>query len=80
MRSQRSGSSSRGEKNTEAFWRQTAQSGTPVIEPLEKDNELTLVTFLWRGSPETHNVVVFGSFTTKPMTEYVMTQLGGSDV
>jgi uncharacterized protein DUF3327 len=57
-----------------------AQSGTPVIEPLEKDSEHTLVTFLWRGSPETHNVVVFGSCTTKPMTEYMTAQLGGSDV
>jgi len=69
-----------GQRQTEAFWRQAAQSGTPLIEPLDKDRQHTLVTFIWRGTPETHNVVVFGSFATRPLTEYAMTQVGSSDV
>jgi enterochelin esterase family protein len=69
-----------GEKSTESFWRKAAESGTPLVEPIEKNDKYVLVTFLWRGTPDTRNVLVVGSFWTRPMTEYVMTQLGGSDV
>jgi len=41
-----------------AFWEEVAKGGAPMIEPLADDNKNVLVTFLWRGSPETHNVFV----------------------
>lgn len=69
-----------GDKSTASFWRQAAQSGTPLVEPIDKDEKYVLVTFLWRGNRDTRNVVVVGSFETKPMTDYVMTQLADSDV
>jgi enterochelin esterase-like enzyme len=70
----------RGDKNTEAFWRTFAQSGTPLVEPLDKDPQHMLVTFLWRGGTDTHNVAVVGSFMTGPPTDYVMTHLADTDV
>ena len=39
-----------------------------------------LVTFVWRGTPSTRNVVVLGSFGARPFTDGAMTQLGESDV
>jgi len=43
-----------------AFWQQVHEQGTPLIEPLPNDDRHVLVTFLWRGSAETRNVVVSG--------------------
>jgi enterochelin esterase family protein len=70
----------RGDKATEAFWHQVAQSGTPLVEPVEKDPQHVMVTFLWRGTLETRNVAVTGSFVTGPPTDYLMTQLVDTDV
>jgi enterochelin esterase-like enzyme len=69
-----------GEKNTDAFWRERMQAGTPLIEPVEDDSQRTLVTFLWRGTPETRNVAVDGSFGRGPIAESAMTRLESSDV
>lgn len=47
--------------NTEAidaFWKQIGKEGSPLIEPLSGDEKNMLVTFLWRGTPETRNVFV----------------------
>ena len=69
-----------GDKSTESFWERVAQSGTPLVEPIEGDAKRTLVTFLWRGTPQTRNVMVLGSFLTGPPTDYAMTRLADSDV
>jgi len=69
-----------GDRSTEAFWQRIAQSGTPLVEPIEGDTKRTRVTFLWRGTPETRNVMVVGSFTTGLPTDYAMTRLAGTDV
>jgi len=69
----------RGEKNTEAFWRMVTEKGTPLIEPLEGNPRYTLVTFLWRGLPNTRNVAVIGTFMKEPLAE-VMTRLDDTDV
>lgn len=42
-----------------AFWQEISEHGTPLMEPVEGDNEHSLVTFLWRGGDDTENVVVF---------------------
>lgn len=43
----------------DAFWDEIAQHGTPLIEAIEGDERHCLVTFLWRGKEDIHNVVVF---------------------
>src|SRR6059036_2517609 len=53
-----------GDSRTESFWERVARSGTPLVEPIEGDAKRTRVTFLWRGTPQTRNVMVLGSFMT----------------
>jgi len=69
-----------GLTDTTAFWQRVAQSGTPVVEPIDKDDRYTLVTFLWRGGPSTRNVVVLGSFAKPPFADYVMKRIESTDV
>lgn len=40
----------------ENFWREIKQRGTPLVERISGDDKHVLVTFLWRGGPETTNV------------------------
>ncbi len=48
--------------NTEAFWKEIAAQGTPLVEPFGSDSKYQLVTFLWRAIHDTRNVEVRGSF------------------
>lgn len=41
------------------FWEDVRKAGTPLVESLPGDQQNVLVTFLWRGSVETRNVVIF---------------------
>jgi enterochelin esterase-like enzyme len=43
----------------DAFWHEMTRCGAPLIETIEGDETHHLVTFLWRGKEDTHNVVVF---------------------
>jgi enterochelin esterase-like enzyme len=68
-----------GDANTDAFWAEIKASGTPLIEPLGEKH--SLVTFLWRGTPDTRNVVVFLSdFGGVRPQDHMMRSLGNSDV
>jgi len=69
-----------GDSSTESFWQRVAQSGTPLVEPIEGETKRTRVTFLWRATAPTRNVMVLGSFITGPATDYAMTRLGETDV
>jgi enterochelin esterase-like enzyme len=69
-----------GDRRTESFWERVAQSGTPLVEPIDGDTTRTRVTFLWRGTSQTRNVMVLGSFATGPANDYAMTRLAGTDV
>jgi enterochelin esterase-like enzyme len=69
-----------GDTSTDSFWARVAQSGTPLVEPIEGDAKRTLVTFLWRATPQTRNVMVLGSFMTAAPTDYAMTRLADTDV
>jgi len=42
------------------FWQQVREEGTPLIEPLRRDDGHVLVTFLWRAAG-VDNVVLLGS-------------------
>jgi enterochelin esterase family protein len=69
-----------GDSSTESFWERVARSGTPLVEPIEGDEKRTRVTFLWRGTPQTRNVMVLGSFVTGPPADYALTRLADTDV
>ena len=69
-----------GETSTDSFWERVAQSGTPLVEPIDGDANRTRVTFLWRATAPTRNVMVLGSFMTGPPTDYAMTRLADTDV
>lgn len=64
----------------ERFWQHVAKSGTPLVTPIADDNRHQLVTFLWRGNSDTKNVVVLGSFHTRPLTDYLMKHIPNTDV
>ncbi len=68
--------------NTEAFWRQVAQEGTPLVEPFGTDGKYHLVTFLWRARFETRNVLVMGSFGVPRQNslDFAMHRLADTDV
>lgn len=65
----------------DAFWAEIKKNGTPLMEPLAGDDKNMLVTFLWRGASETHNVFVlrFPYAAGKP-DDYYMARLGGTDL
>ena len=42
----------------DAFWRQLAAEGAPLIEPDKGKDNFSLTTFLWRGAAETKSVSV----------------------
>jgi enterochelin esterase-like enzyme len=69
-----------GNRSTESFWRRVTESGTPLVEPIDGDAKRTRVTFLWRATAQTRNVMVLGSFTVGPSTDYAMTRLLDTDV
>ena len=70
-----------GQTNTESFWKQVAAEGTPLTEPYGSDRKYQLVTFLWRSTYDTRNVLVTGSFMgVGPPTDYSMHQIPNSDV
>lgn len=77
-----SASVQRGEQGSvNSFWEQVKKSGAPLIEPIAGDRENMAVTFLWRGAPETHNVLVLWlPYVGVVPDEYLMERLGRTDV
>ncbi len=71
-----------GQQGTvDAFWQEVKKHGAPLIEPLPGDNRNMLVTFLWKGTPYTHNVVVLRlPYAGATPDDYLMRRLGETDV
>jgi enterochelin esterase-like enzyme len=70
-----------GQTSTEAFWKEMAERGTPLVEPFGSDGRYQLVTFLWRAQHDTRNVLVIGGFQDPVHSEdLAMRHLGTSDV
>jgi enterochelin esterase family protein len=70
-----------GQANTDSFWKQIKEEGTPLTEPFGSDGKYQLVTFLWRSKHDTRNVLVIGSFLgVGPPADYSMHQIANSDV
>jgi len=69
----------------ESFWREVQAHGTPLVEPVPADPNNSLVTFLWRATPETRNVsVILGSVDQLSSPAYLaqapMSNLPGTDL
>jgi enterochelin esterase-like enzyme len=70
-----------GALTEEAFWQQPAAQGMPLIEPASPGGDLVLVTFLWRGGPDTRNVLVdWFPFALARPNDYAMARLGSSGI
>jgi enterochelin esterase-like enzyme len=72
----------RGEKESvNSFWEEVRKAGAPLIEPIAGDRANMAVTFLWRGKPDTHNVMVLWTpYAGVVPDEYLMARLGETDV
>jgi enterochelin esterase-like enzyme len=63
------------------FWEDMSKTGTPLIERLPDDKENMLVTFLWKGTPATKNVlIVWFPFTMQSPDKYRLTQIADTNV
>jgi enterochelin esterase-like enzyme len=63
------------------FWEDMSKTGTPLIERLPDDQENMLVTFLWKGTPATKNVlIVWFPFTMQSPDKYRLTQIADTSV
>jgi enterochelin esterase-like enzyme len=64
-----------------AFWQEVEKQGAPLIEPNKDDTANNLVTFLWRASSETRNVLIlFYPYAFARPDDYKMTHLASTDV
>jgi enterochelin esterase family protein len=64
-----------------AFWREVEKEGTPIVERMEDNDKDNLVTFLWRGSSETHNVfVLWFPFAASKPADYQLARFGEADL
>ena len=61
----------------EAFWRQAAAEGTPIVEDVHEPGHL-LVTFVWRGSASTRRVTLNGP-VSPPQPEAELARVPGSN-
>jgi enterochelin esterase-like enzyme len=65
----------------DSFWKEVEKEGAPIIEPLPGDDKNMLVTFLWRGTPDTRNVFVARlPYAGGAPDDYFMDRLGDSGV
>jgi hypothetical protein len=71
-----------GNTDINAFWKQVTAEGTTPVECIDKDPQHQLVTFLWRGTPQTRNVFPIGSFKIggRHPLDYVFHQIPLTDV
>ena len=63
------------------FWEEVRKAGAPLVEPIASDRDNMAVTFLWRGTPDTRNVMVLWiPYAGVAPDEYLMARLGETDV
>ena len=72
----------RGERDSvNSFWEEVKKAGAPLIEPIAGDPENMAVSFVWKGTPDTHNVLVLWiPYVGVAPDEFLMTRLGDTDV
>ncbi|MDX1615636.1 MAG: alpha/beta hydrolase-fold protein, partial [Candidatus Promineifilaceae bacterium] len=69
---------SSGEAALTSFWEELAEQGTPLIEADPHDDDVALVSFLWRGRAATANVQVRISLDGSGEDEHEMSRLPGT--
>jgi enterochelin esterase family protein len=71
-----------GERDSiSSFWEEVKKAGAPLIEPIAGDRENMAVTFLWKGKPDTHNVLVLWlPYVGVAPDEFLMARLDATDV
>lgn len=62
-----------------SFWREVAEQGTPLIEPVEGTHAFSLVTFLWQAYHQVHEVRLLSSICDDEDGDR-LTHLRGSDL
>jgi len=68
-------------ESVNSFWEEVRKTGAPLIEPIAGDQNNMAVTFLWRGKPDTRNVVVLWiPYVGVAPDQYLMARLDDSDV
>lgn len=64
-------------EGSDAFWRAVRAAGTPLVEP-GADGKEALVTFLWRGTPQTRSVRL--AWAMRSEGGFPLERMSGSDV
>lgn len=68
-------------KAEEKFWQEIKTTGTPLVEPFEKNARFQLVTFLWKETFKIYNVVViWNPYSLEHPEDYKMMHLPESNV
>jgi enterochelin esterase-like enzyme len=63
------------------FWKTIEKAGAPIVEPMADSKESFLVTFVWKGSADTKNVLVdWPRLANAFPDQYLMSHIGGTDV
>src|SRR5262249_1766081 len=62
------------------FWKEVGRAGTPLVESLPGSTTHVLVTFLWRGLPQTGNVVLWNGPSSGNLYDDRLTQIPQTDV
>ncbi len=63
------------------FSEEVKRTGTPLVESLPTDPKHLLVTFLWRATFETHNVLVlWNPYASEHPEDFTMRRLGSTDL
>jgi enterochelin esterase family protein len=69
------------QESVNAFWEEVKKAGAPLVEPIAGDRENMAVTFVWKGTPYTHNVLVLWlPYVGVAPDEFLMTRLAETDV
>ncbi|GCE07439.1 hypothetical protein KDAU_47680 [Dictyobacter aurantiacus] len=64
-----------------SFWRELEERQAPLVEPIPDHPTERLVTFVWRGMPQTRNVVLFARYAADDDIEkHLLKRLGESDL
>jgi enterochelin esterase-like enzyme len=63
------------------FWQYIKREGTPLVEPSAGDDKNFLVTFLWRATFETYDVLVWWSpYSLEHPEDYTMNRMEDTDL
>ena len=63
------------------FWEEITRTGAPLVENIATDSKHLLVTFLWRATFETHNVLVlWNPYASEHPEDFAMRRLGSTDL